>query len=143
MFEYITNSNKETQKLGGLLAKELNGGEIICLSGDLGSGKTTFTQGLLKGLGAEGPYTSPTFVVMKEYKSKLKTVYHIDAYRVNPKDILDLGWEEIIANPENIVIIEWADRIRDIIPKYAVWINFKWMGENKREITFNNLSFRA
>jgi tRNA threonylcarbamoyladenosine biosynthesis protein TsaE len=153
----ITKNSKETQKLGEDLARELNESKIICLSGDLGSGKTTFAQGLLKGLGTEGPYTSPTFLVIKYYKKeilnskfeilnksktqkpKLKTfdIYHIDAYRVNSKDVLDLGWEEIILKPESIVIIEWADRICDIIPSSAIWIKFKWKGENEREITLS------
>ncbi|MFH0930258.1 MAG: tRNA (adenosine(37)-N6)-threonylcarbamoyltransferase complex ATPase subunit type 1 TsaE, partial [Candidatus Moraniibacteriota bacterium] len=67
---FITANSKQTQKLGEILAKELKGGEIICLSGELGSGKTTFAQGVLHGLGAKKPHTSPTFVVMKEYKAK-------------------------------------------------------------------------
>jgi tRNA threonylcarbamoyladenosine biosynthesis protein TsaE len=144
--KFVTKNSKETQKLGEGLAKKLRGGEIICLSGDLGSGKTTFTQGLLSGLGLEGPFVSPTFMIMKEYKPdlqatsyKLKAVYHIDAYRVTSKDILALGWEEIIAdNPPaggSIAIIEWADRIRDIIPKDAIWIEFEWKDENERKIT--------
>ena len=113
-----------------MLAKELKGGRIICLTGELGSGKTTFAQGILKGLGAKGPWTSPTFVVMKHYRVtcnvkrvtrkkklqvtsyKLQDAYHIDAYRVGPKDILDLGWKEIIAGKYNIAIVEWAERIQ-------------------------------
>jgi tRNA threonylcarbamoyladenosine biosynthesis protein TsaE len=145
----ITKNSKETQKLGEDLAKKLKGGEIICLSGDLGSGKTTFTQGLLKGLKLKGPFTSPTFLIMKKYapclKAKsynLKAIYHVDAYRVNAKDVLDLGWEEIIAdNPPaggNIVIIEWAEKIRDIIPEGAKWIRFEFISEKEREIILKN-----
>lgn len=143
---FITNSARKTQKLGEILARELRGKTIICLSGELGSGKTTFAQGILKGLGAKGPYTSPTFVVMKHYKrktqnakrkattqnSKIFNVYHIDVYRVRPKDILNLGWEEIIADKNNIVIIEWAERIRRIIPKDAAWVKFEHMEKEKR-----------
>ncbi|KKT87094.1 MAG: hypothetical protein UW87_C0042G0004 [Candidatus Moranbacteria bacterium GW2011_GWC2_45_10] len=95
MQKIITENSEQTRELAKLLALEIRGGEIICLSGDLGAGKTTFTQGLLEGLGVEGPYTSPTFAIMKEYRLqttnyKLQTVYHIDAYRVEEKDILDL-----------------------------------------------------
>jgi tRNA threonylcarbamoyladenosine biosynthesis protein TsaE len=151
---YITTNSKETQKLGEILAKELIDGEIICLVGELGSGKTTFTQGLLKGLKIKGPHTSPTFLIMKHYKKEFpisnfqfpnksqnlksgsQNIYHIDAYRITSNDIINLGWEEIISNPKNIVIIEWADRIKKIIPKNSLWINFKWLDENKREITF-------
>jgi len=135
-----TNSARQTKKLGELLTLELKGGGIIALQGNLGSGKTTFTQGLLKGLKVKGPYTSPTFVVIKNYKLKTKNVYHIDAYRVTAKDILNLGWKEIINdNPPaagNIVIIEWADRIKKIIPWDSLWIKFEWVDKNKREIKF-------
>jgi tRNA threonylcarbamoyladenosine biosynthesis protein TsaE len=152
---FITKNSKETQKLGKMLAEELKSGSIIALQGALGSGKTTFTQGFLAGLKVKGPYTSPTFVVLKHYKiknqkSKIKNssknskvlkfkiinIYHADAYRVNSKDILSLGWEEIISNPENIVIIEWADRIRKIIPAQAIWIKFEWVSEKERKVTF-------
>ncbi|MCX6763681.1 MAG: tRNA (adenosine(37)-N6)-threonylcarbamoyltransferase complex ATPase subunit type 1 TsaE [Candidatus Moranbacteria bacterium] len=138
---YITNNSKETQKLGEMLAQEIKGGQIICLTGDLGSGKTTFTQGFLKGLKVKGPYTSPTFLIMKKYD---KNIYHIDAYRVKAKDILALGWEEMVKdNPPaggSVIIIEWADRLKKIIPTPpaggSIWIKFKWLGENKREIQF-------
>jgi len=158
---FITKNFKETQKLGELLSKEIEGGHIIALEGELGCGKTTFAQGFLKGLGAKESYTSPTFLVIKNYKKeipnsrayrqagksqypkKLKTknkkiqnIYHIDTYRVSSKDLLNLGWEEIISNPENIVIIEWADRIRKIIPKESLWIKFEWVSEKERKITF-------
>lgn len=124
--EFITTNSKQTQALGKLLAEEIRGQAVICLEGDLGAGKTTFTQGFLQGLKIKGPYTSPTFVVMKEYKQKEKSIYHIDAYRVDSEDILNLGWEEIVAG-KNIIIIEWADRIKKIIPKDAVWIKFEWL----------------
>jgi tRNA threonylcarbamoyladenosine biosynthesis protein TsaE len=157
---FITKSSKETQGLGKILAEELKddpaslrqavvsasrGGGILALEGELGSGKTTFTQGFLAGLRVKGPYTSPTFLVIKNYKKKIpikpkssntktQNIYHIDTYRIKDKDILSLGWEEIISNPENIVIIEWADRIKKIIPKHALWIKFKWIDNNTREI---------
>lgn len=152
---FITQKSKETKELGKLLAKELSGSEVICLSGELGAGKTTFTQGLLEGLGAEKPYTSPTFVVMKEYSAenpvkslrshgaskkqevrnkKIQTIYHLDAYRVSAEDILNLGWEEIISGDKNVCIVEWADRIEKIIPRRAVWIDFEWIDEKKRRI---------
>lgn len=144
----ITKSSQETQKLGEELAKKMKGGEMVCLTGELGSGKTTFTQGFLKELGAKGPHTSPTFLIMKQYLLQLKTkneklktienIYHIDAYRVNGRDILNLGWEEIIANKKNITIIEWAERIKNIIPKNAHWVRFEWAGEKERKIAFES-----
>ncbi|MBU2028639.1 tRNA (adenosine(37)-N6)-threonylcarbamoyltransferase complex ATPase subunit type 1 TsaE [Patescibacteria group bacterium] len=151
----FTQSFRETQKLGKELAENLIPGQIMCLSGDLGTGKTTFVQGILKGLKVKGPYTSPTFVIMKQYHttwnikhgteknkllhapcSMLHDVYHIDAYRVSDKDILNLGWEEIISQPDNLIVIEWAEKIKKIIPANARWINFFWEGEKKRKIVF-------
>ena len=137
---FVTNNTKQTHKMGEMLAEELLGGEIICLSGELGSGKTTFAQGVLKGLRAKGPYTSPTFVVLKHYKMKnhesgIANAFHLDAYRVGTKDILDLGWEEIISNNNNVVIVEWAERIKNIIPKDAIWIEFKHLKDTERKIS--------
>ena len=159
--EFITQNSSETKKLGKLLAPELRGGEVICLCGELGAGKTTFAQGLLEGLSAPKPYTSPTFVVMKEYKTaiseqktvkgkqesisrnkkdgkqKIDNVYHFDAYRVSAEDILNLGWEEIVADKENIVIIEWADKLKKIIPKRAIRIGFEWLDTKQRKLTIS------
>jgi tRNA threonylcarbamoyladenosine biosynthesis protein TsaE len=149
---FITKSSIETQKLGKMLSRELKNGGIIAIEGELGSGKTTFTQGFLKGLKIKGPYTSPTFLVIKNYKKKIpnpksqylnkskitnpkiQNIYHVDTYRVNSKDILNLGWEEIAADKNNIIIVEWADRIKKIIPTGALWIKFKWINNNTREI---------
>ncbi|MDR3559439.1 MAG: tRNA (adenosine(37)-N6)-threonylcarbamoyltransferase complex ATPase subunit type 1 TsaE [Candidatus Pacebacteria bacterium] len=132
---FTTHNSNETQRLGRLLAEELRGGGIICMTGELGTGKTTFTQGLLKGLKIKGPYTSPTFVIMKKYADN---IYHFDAYRVGVSDVLNLGWEEIVADKNNLVIIEWAERIGKIIPNDSLWIEFSWVGEEERKITFKS-----
>ncbi|HCU71046.1 MAG TPA: tRNA (adenosine(37)-N6)-threonylcarbamoyltransferase complex ATPase subunit type 1 TsaE [Candidatus Moranbacteria bacterium] len=146
--EFITNSLEETQKLAGELARNLGGGEIVCLHGELGAGKTTFTQGLLAELGAEGPYTSPTFLIMKQYdikskinalqtkSHKLRTIYHIDAYRISEQDLMNLGWEEIAGNKNNIIILEWPERVKKILPEDRTEIWFEWIDENKRKIIF-------
>jgi tRNA threonylcarbamoyladenosine biosynthesis protein TsaE len=145
--KFITYSSLQTKKLGALLASELCGGEIICLSGDLGAGKTTFTQGLLGGLKIKGPYTSPTFVVIKHYKSNLKfkisnlkllNIYHIDAYRINSKDLLELGFKDFAEKPNTITILEWPERVKKLIPTNALWINFKWLSEKEREIILSS-----
>ena len=133
--EFITNNKEETQVLGEELAGKLKNGGIICLTGELGSGKTTFTQGLLKGLKIKEPHTSPTFVIMKKYG---KNIYHIDAYRVKSEDIINLGWEEMIKEKNSVIIIEWAERIKNIIPPDASWIEFEWLDENRRRIIFKN-----
>ena len=154
MKKIVTISSVQTKKIGQDFARKIKSGGVICLTGDLGAGKTTFAQGFLKALGVKGPYTSPTFLVMKRYRinprhSQRKTrkekslrvmsyelgdIYHIDAYRIKDKDLLNLGWKEIIADPKNIVVIEWADRVKKIVPKNSLWINFEWLDEKKRRI---------
>jgi tRNA threonylcarbamoyladenosine biosynthesis protein TsaE len=136
--ELITTSSTQTKKLGSLLAEELCGGEIICLSGDLGAGKTTFSQGLLKGLKIKGPYTSPTFAIMKHYPNKTRNIYHIDAYRIKSKDLLELGFKDFAGEENSITIIEWPEKVKKLIPTNALWIDFRWLSEKERGITLSS-----
>ncbi|MFC1700829.1 tRNA (adenosine(37)-N6)-threonylcarbamoyltransferase complex ATPase subunit type 1 TsaE [Patescibacteria group bacterium] len=140
--EIITNNAKQTQKAGSELAKEIietkksdKNAFIIAMQGDLGSGKTTFIQGVAKGLGIVEQITSPTFVIMKKYNLIDYLFFHIDCYRLeSSKDILDLGFEEMISRPENFIVIEWAERIKDILPDNTLWIKFEYINKNKRGI---------
>ncbi len=126
---------------GGVLEKAT----IIALYGDLGSGKTTFTKSFISAFGVKQTVTSPTFVIEKVYKlggraSKLggfKHIIHIDAYRLSSgEEMKELGWEEISNDPKNIILIEWPEKIGDILPKNVNKINFKFIDENKREVHF-------
>lgn len=140
---FNTKNVYETNKLGKQLAKKICGGEIICLIGELGSGKTTFTQGLLEELNVEKPYNSPTFMVMKEYiivGGKIKKAYHIDAYRINAEEMLSLGWDEIIADNENICIIEWANKIESILPVRSSLIKFECVSAKERRLIFSKFA---
>ena len=105
------------------------GATIIGLQGDLGSGKTHFVQKFGQVLGIEEHIVSPTFVIMKYYDvawSGFKKLIHIDAYRLeSSKELLDLGWEDLISNPENLIFIEWPEKVEDIIPPSAKRILFK------------------
>jgi len=157
---FITNSYLETQKVGenligiipvqglSLTQKAL----VIALHGDLGSGKTTFVQGLARGLGIKRRIISPTFIIMRTYKikfkiqnSKFKIVvqnskffYHIDLYRTeNESDIEGLGIKEIINDSQNIVAIEWPEKMGNLLPKDRVDIYFENLGDNKRKITID------
>jgi tRNA threonylcarbamoyladenosine biosynthesis protein TsaE len=141
--EIITNNSRQTKKLGEFLAKKLKQGVrkkafILALRGNLGGGKTTFLQGFAKGLGIKQKVLSPTFVILKRFKIKdlrLKNFYHIDCYRIRKsKEILDLGFKKIISDPKNIVAIEWAEKIKKILPKNTIWIKFEFVDENKRKI---------
>ncbi len=142
MKSIITNTLEETSQLANDFVKnDISGGMVVCLEGDLGSGKTTFTQGILKALGAEGPYTSPTFVIMKEYdidKQTIKKVYHIDAYRIGGDDMLSLGWNDIISDEHALVIIEWPEKIKDILPQNSYMISCEGISELERKYIFKN-----
>jgi tRNA threonylcarbamoyladenosine biosynthesis protein TsaE len=142
----LTHSPKQTQKIAELLIKTIlenprKSPRIFCLQGDLGAGKTTFIQGAARALKIKNKILSPTFVIMKDFPllAPFKKFYHIDCYRIEkPKEILNLGFKEIIKNPGNLVFIEWPERIRKIIPKNAVWLEFEVKGKNKRGIKVKN-----
>ena len=145
MIEIVAKSSKETKKagmaLGQILGRESLSDRafIIALEGDLGSGKTTFIQGLAQGLEVKENILSPTFVIQKDFSLALKnyrSLYHIDAYRLkNPEELLELGFKDLIGNPENLIVIEWADKIKKILPKEILKIEFENLGEDKRKIT--------
>ena len=140
MQTHTSDSREQTQKIASDFAKQLKGGEVLCFYGSLGSGKTTFAQSIAKTLGVKENITSPTFVLMKKYKAKNKIeFYHMDAYRLSgPGEALDLGLEEIWADKNNIIAIEWADKISNILPEKKIDICFEPLGENKRKITIFN-----
>lgn len=136
-------SDIETKKLGEDLAKKVlqlpknKQAVVLSLQGDLGAGKTTFLQGFAKGLGVKEKILSPTFVIQKRFSlnGKFKNFYHIDSYRLNEaKEILELDFKNIISDPENILAIEWPEKIEEYLPKKVIEINFKFVEENKREI---------
>ena len=141
--KYLTKNLFQTQRVGRDFAKKITGqirkkAVVLALEGNLGGGKTTFLQGFAKGLGIKEKILSPTFVILKKFKIKdlrFKIFYHIDCYRIQkPKEILDLGFNEILSDSKNIVAVEWAGRIKKILPKTAVWINLKFINRNTREI---------
>ena len=147
--EYITSSSAQTKKLGQKLAKDIlkkkpeETAFVIGLEGELGSGKTTFVQGFAKALGIKEKVLSPTFVIIKRFQFNNLTIkqfnnfYHLDCYRIKkPRELLDLGFKEIISNPRNIVAVEWADKIKKIMPEDVLWINFEFIDEKKRKISF-------
>lgn len=122
---FKTYSTIETKKL----ARRFKNKRLIALRGDLGTGKTTFIQGFAAALGIKKRLTSPTFIIIRRYKN----MYHIDCYRLKkPKEIIALGFKKIIANPQNKVLIEWADKIKKLLPKNTLWLEFK-QGSQKNE----------
>ncbi|MBI1863850.1 tRNA (adenosine(37)-N6)-threonylcarbamoyltransferase complex ATPase subunit type 1 TsaE [Candidatus Woesebacteria bacterium] len=133
---YSSKNEQETQQIAKNLSSNLKGGEILALVGNLGAGKTTFIQGLGLSLGIDR-VISPTFILMRKYKTKRFSFYHIDLYRleVNLKEeIKNLGITDIWGKKENVVAIEWADKIKDLLPKNTIWINFKNIKNQERQI---------
>lgn len=133
MKTFITQSNLETQKLAEKLAVRLTHRKplVLALVGDLGAGKTTFVQGFAKGLGIKDKIISPTFVLIRQHRQ----LYHVDLYRI--ESFKELGLEELFSDKNNIVLIEWAEKAKNLIPKNAIWISFKMLSENTREITLS------
>jgi len=146
-----TNSRRETQLAGAefgvfqaAYSSSARHAQVVALKGELGSGKTTFVQGVAKGLGVRERVLSPTFVILKFYKLQTKNyklLYHIDCYRIkNKRDLLALGWDKIVSDPKNLVLIEWPERIQKILPKDTISISFKTIKASKspaRQITFS------
>ena len=114
--EYKSNSPKETANIAKAFAKTLTSGDVLCLNGDLGVGKTAFVQGLVTELGVKEPISSPTFTIVNCYDGKLP-IYHFDVYRIeDPDEMYEIGYEEYIYS-DGITIIEWSEKIAEILPK--------------------------
>lgn len=141
MHPFNTHSSSETQQIAkGLAKKLLNTGGIVALYGDLGAGKTTFSQGFAKALGIVDRVISPTFVLLRQYPvpNTDKIFYHFDLYRLETADDLKMiGFLEIINNPENLVLIEWAEKAENLLPKTTIRITIERKGENQRIVSID------
>jgi tRNA threonylcarbamoyladenosine biosynthesis protein TsaE len=147
----ITKNTEETKALAGDLAKELRPrmknadyAQLVCLWGELGAGKTTFVQGLAREMGIKGVVNSPTFLIMKKYILSGEwggyNLFHFDCYRIeDPEEILNLGWREILENPKNIVLVEWPEKIIDILLSKKIDVEFAFIEDDVREINFRHL----
>ncbi len=147
MPKLVSWNAKETRAFAGkmiknFVGKKKSGPLVLALSGELGSGKTTFVQGLARTLGITGKLRSPTFILMKSYKLPKRLLpfqlfTHVDVYRLNnSREMKRLGFDEMVQDIKAITVIEWADKAKGLIPKGAIWIKFKHRGRNSREISF-------
>jgi len=132
---FISNSPVETEAIGRQLAKDVEAGSVLALKGELGSGKTLLTKGLVAGLGSSAAVTSPTFTIVHEYKGGQLPIYHFDFFRLeNRESAARLGVEDYFFS-DGISVIEWADRFPDLVPEQARWIFFEMKSERQRIIT--------
>jgi|SRR3989344_5002038 len=148
--KFVSKSAKETKNFAKKLVSDIlrtaydtrGTALVISLEGDLGAGKTTFTQGFADGLGIKEKIQSPTFVILKIYPlssrrakwENARYLVHVDAYRLQAKDFKVLGWKEFIKNPNNIILVEWGNKIKNILPKNTIRIFFEH-GKNSKERT--------
>jgi tRNA threonylcarbamoyladenosine biosynthesis protein TsaE len=133
--DIISHSPAQTQRFGARLGLLLRAGDLICLEGDLGTGKTCLAQGVGQGLGVGVPVTSPTFTLIAEYQPPppAPTFYHIDLYRLDPpvEEAMALGLEDYLLG-EGVCLIEWADRILSLLPEERLWIRLRHLDVSKR-----------
>ncbi len=121
MQQLISHSEQETNKIGQAIAEKLKKGDVICLTGDLGTGKTTLSKAIAKGLGIRETVTSPTYTIVHEYEGEIP-FFHFDVYRIDDiNEMYEIGFEEYLAG-DGICLIEWAERITDILPEDCIWI---------------------
>lgn len=135
MLEITSHSPEQTRRVGTLVGKLLQPGDVVCLYGDLGAGKTHFSQGVAAGLGVTGRVTSPTFTLINEYQGRCP-LYHMDVYRLSgPEEMEDLGYEEYFYG-DGVVLIEWPEKISAVLPDERLELKIVSPGENERLLVF-------
>lgn len=135
-FEFISRSTDQTRRLGMRLGALLQAGDIVCLAGELGSGKTTLVQGIASGWGSLDLVTSPTFVLVNVYRGPEDIcMYHLDAYRLNSaREAEDLDLDPLLAGGP--LVVEWADHIQEALPSEHLWISLRWIDTEQRDLVF-------
>lgn len=139
-FEFISRSAKQTRRLGARLGTLVQGGDVIALEGELGTGKTIFAQGLGRGWGANTHFVSPTYVLVRRHERQQDTqkIYHIDLYRLNSlSEIIDLGLEELFESTQSVCVVEWANRAANLFSDEHLWISLHWLDDYRRSMIFH------
>lgn len=129
--EYIVKTLEQTKQLAESFAKGLKIGDVVLLSGDLGAGKTTFTQFVFKYLGVQGVVNSPTFSVLKTYNANGLILNHFDAYRINTGEAIECGFDEVISGGEGVTFIEWSENIKELLPTNCIKINITLQDDSR------------
>ena len=132
--DFITHSPEETEQIGMALAEQLNPGAVIAYRGGLGAGKTAFTRGLARGLGAAEPVTSPTYTIVNEYISGRLPLFHFDMYRLRSADeLFDIGWDDYLERG-GVCAVEWSENVADALEN-PITVTIEKLGEDTRRIT--------
>ena len=140
--EFITNSPVETEKVGEALGKVLKPGTILAYEGDLGAGKTAFTRGLARGLGATEPVTSPTYTIVNEYLSGRMPLFHFDMYRLScADDLWDIGWEDYL-DRNGVCAVEWSENVHEALED-PLMVRIEKLDTDQRRITMEGGDFLA
>jgi tRNA threonylcarbamoyladenosine biosynthesis protein TsaE len=130
----VSRSPEDTARAGEALGRSLGPADVVALTGELGAGKTCFVQGVARGLGVTTPATSPTFVLVNEYRGRVP-VHHADAYRTESMtELMDLGLLELF-DGDGVTLVEWADKLRPLLPARTIEVNVSGVGDEPREIT--------
>ena len=129
----IVNSLEETEKLAKNFAKKLKIGQVVLLNGDLGAGKTTFTQFVFSALGVKESVTSPTFAILKTYKGSECVLHHFDMYRIGEEEAIESGFDEILSDRNSIIFVEWSENTASLLPKETICVNIKLLADDRRE----------
>jgi len=132
-----SSDSSQTEQLGERLGQKLKGGEVIELASDLGGGKTTFVRGLAKGMGSQDMVASPTFTIRREYHAKALTLYHFDFYRLNEPAGIAYDLAEVVKKPRSVVVVEWGEIVKNVLPAKRLIIHIKTTGEATRLFKFN------
>lgn len=134
VIELLSPRVEYTHAVGAALGKIVRGGDVLALQGDLGAGKTNFVQGLARGLCITGDVNSPTFILANEYTDGRLPLYHVDAYRVeNAAQAEGFGLDDYL-NGEGVTVVEWAERVREALPRDVLWIQLEFVSENERRL---------
>ena len=133
---FASRAPAETRAIGERLGARLTPGAVIACTGELGAGKTCFLQGLARGLGVTSGVTSPTFVLVNQYRGRMP-IYHLDAYRTGSlTELVDLGLEEML-HGDGVTVIEWADKLLPLLPARTIHVHLQGLGDEPREITID------
>jgi tRNA threonylcarbamoyladenosine biosynthesis protein TsaE len=133
----VSTSSADTEKIAEQLGSRLRGSEVIELVSDLGGGKTTFVRGLARGLGSHDKVSSPSFTINHEYQAGRKKLVHFDFYRLQDPGLMANELTDWLNDPDVVVVIEWADIVKKVLPDQRLTINLKVLDENRRELDFS------